>query len=67
MRITTQAPIASSDMWESITSTCSSFWRYYVNQMQYHWHHMTPIKYGCLLIFIGVVGFLLMKSNMKKC
>lgn len=54
-------------MWESITTTCSSFWRYYVDQLQYHWHHMTPIKYGVLLILIGVVGFVMMKSNMKRC
>lgn len=54
-------------MWDSITSTTSYFLRYYKDQLQYHWHHMTPVKYGVLLISIGVIGFLLMKSNMKKC
>lgn len=53
-------------MWNSITTTMNTFWKYYVDLAQYHWVHMTPMKYGYLLLSIGVVGFLLMKSNMKK-
>lgn len=30
------------------------------------WHDMTPEKYAALLIGIGVVGFLLMKSSGRK-
>lgn len=54
-------------MWENITKTTSSFWKYYMDLLQFHWNHMTPVKYGVMLIVIGVVGFLLMKSNLKRC
>ena len=54
-------------MFDTISRTCSSFWRYYVELMKFHWDHMTPIKYGMLLAFIGIVGFLMMKSGLKRC
>jgi hypothetical protein len=30
------------------------------------WNQMTPAQYGGVLISIGVVGYLLMKSSTKK-
>jgi hypothetical protein len=39
---------------------------FYADFFENQWHHMTPAKYGTLLISIGVVGWLLMKSGMKK-
>jgi hypothetical protein len=33
--------------------------RYAINS----WHNMTPSQYGCLLITIAVIGWLLMKSG----
>jgi hypothetical protein len=31
-----------------------------------HWNRMTPIKYGSLLIGIGVFGWVLMKAANKR-
>lgn len=53
-------------MWEMITSTVSSHWTFYVEQVKYQWQHMTPTKYAGLLIFVFVFGWFLLKSNMKK-
>jgi hypothetical protein len=44
----------------------SSFWDYYVALARDHWNHMTPIKYGFLLIFVFACGFLLLRSGIKR-
>ncbi|MCH8828289.1 MAG: hypothetical protein IID45_01795 [Planctomycetes bacterium] len=54
-------------MYESFTSTVSHYWTFYVESLKSQWHNMTPMKYGILLISIGVVGFLSMKSSTKRC
>ncbi|MGE3314075.1 MAG: hypothetical protein AB7O26_03085 [Planctomycetaceae bacterium] len=39
-----------------------SYFAFYHKYLMDHWHHMTPEKYGILLICIGVFGWLLMKN-----
>lgn len=29
------------------------------------WDNMTPLQYGCILIAVAVIGYLLMKSGAK--
>lgn len=53
-------------MWENIRNTVSSHWNYYVNGLYYQWQHMTPMKYGMLLLFIFAAGWVLLKSNLRK-
>lgn len=53
-------------MWESISTTVSEHWTYYCTELAWQWHHMTPAKYGVLLICIFAFGWVLLKSNMRK-
>ena len=53
-------------MWESITTTVNSHWNYYINGLNSQWQHMTPTKYGMLLVFIFVCGWVLLKSNLRR-
>ena len=53
-------------MWESITSTVSKYWNYYVGAVYSEWQHLTPMKYGMLLVFIFLAGWVLKKSNLRK-
>jgi len=53
-------------MWDTITNKVHSYWTYYLTELQYQWHHMTPMKYGMLLIFIFAVGFLLLRSSIQR-
>jgi hypothetical protein len=39
-----------------------SYFHFYNTYLLNHWHHMTPEKYGILLISIGFFGWLLMKN-----
>jgi hypothetical protein len=47
-------------------SSIAAYLRFYSEFLQRQWHHMSPAKYGILLISIGVFGWFLMKSGMKK-
>lgn len=53
-------------MWQEITSTFNSWCAYYASTLKSEWSHMTPTKYGILLIGIFGVGWLMLKSGMKK-
>jgi len=53
-------------MWETVTTTYSSYMDFYRSYLFDHWQHLTPMKYGMLLIGIGVFGWLLMKSGAKQ-
>jgi len=53
-------------MIQEISRTAHSYLLFYQRSLAQQWHDMTPIKYACLLIGIGVVGFLLMKSSQTK-
>ncbi|WP_437223162.1 hypothetical protein SH661x_003100 [Planctomicrobium sp. SH661] len=37
--------------------------RFYTNYFANFWENITPMQYGCLLIFIAICGYLLMKSS----
>lgn len=54
-------------MIEWVTMTAREYSAFYVRYFQSQWSHMTPMKYGVILISIGVFGWLLMKSSIKKC
>jgi hypothetical protein len=49
-------------MIDAITGYFGFYQKYLLN----HWHHMTPEKYGVLLICIGIFGWLLMKNCMRR-
>ncbi len=53
-------------MWNTITETATGYWVFYGQYFQQQWHHMTPMKYGTLLISIGVFGWILMKNGSKR-
>jgi len=48
-----------------ISTTASQYLHFYQRYLAQHWAHMTPEKYGALLITISVVGYLMMKSGQK--
>lgn len=52
-------------MWETITTTYSQYMEFYQQFLRDEWAHMSPMKYGVILISIGVFGWLLMKSGAK--
>lgn len=53
-------------MIDSIWTTMQEYGNFYVRFLQQQWHNMTPMRYGILLISIGVFGFLLMKSGARR-
>lgn len=50
-------------MWDSVTTGINSYLNFYSRFFSEQWRDMSPMKYGLLLISIGVVGFLLMKNG----
>ncbi len=54
-------------MWESVRETYHYYASFYAKYLQTTWSNMTPIKYGILLVAIGLFGWILMKSSVKKC
>ena len=50
-------------IWEGITS----YTNFYGGFLRSQWAHISPLKYGFLLIFVAVFGWILMKSSVKKC
>ncbi len=46
----------------AVIAFVSSYLKFYHTYLLNHWHHMTPEKYGILLISIGFFGWLLMKN-----
>jgi len=53
-------------MIDKLLSKVTYHWDYYVESLQYQWNHMTPMKYGALLIFVFLAGFVLLKSNLRR-
>ena len=53
-------------MFQEAYLTVVRYMSFYGDFFADQWHHMTPAKYGSLLIAIGVVGWLLMKSGIKR-
>lgn len=54
-------------MVEWATSTLQEYMAFYTRYAQMQWSHMSPMRYGILLVGIGIFGWLLMKSSVKKC
>ena len=53
-------------MIENMMLTVSSHWEFYCKFLRHEWSHMTPMKYGVILIGIGLFGWLLMKNATKR-
>jgi len=53
-------------MLHNMSRTVHSYLLFYQRSLLQLWNNMTPVSYGCLLIGICVVGFLLMSSSQKK-
>ena len=54
-------------MLRSIQRFFSYYANYYWDYLVEVWNDMTPMSYGILLVCIGIFGWLLMKSGLKKC
>lgn len=54
-------------MYDSIMSTVNSYMSFYGQFFMQQWNTMTPMKYGSLLLAVGVFGWVLMKSSQKRC
>lgn len=53
-------------MLEYISTTFIAYMAFYSRFLTQQWTHMTPVKYGIMLIGIGVFGWFLMKSGTKR-
>lgn len=53
-------------MFENMMVTVRSYLAFYTTSLAGQWQHMSPSKYGIILIGIGVFGWLLMKSQRRK-
>ncbi len=53
-------------MIQNLVFTCRSYYAFYERYFSEAWNHMTPLKYGTLLICVGAFGWLLMKAANKR-
>jgi hypothetical protein len=53
-------------MLDNAWATARCYYSFYGQFFSSQWAHMTPLKYGTLLIGVGVFGWLLMKSANKR-
>lgn len=53
-------------MIDNIYLTIVRYWDFYCRYFLRQWDDMTPTSYGALLVFIGAVGWLLMKNSVRK-
>lgn len=53
-------------MIETAWNTTNSYMRFYYDYVTGSWDNMGPSGYASVLITIAVVGWLLMKSNLKR-
>lgn len=53
-------------MFDPLVIAMSSYLDFYCRYFTKQWHDMTPTKYGMLLIAIGVIGFIMMKSSNRR-
>jgi hypothetical protein len=47
-------------------TTILEYLRFYRSYAADKWDHLTPMQYGTILISVGVLGWLLMKSAPKR-
>lgn len=52
-------------MIETVSTVVSDYVRDLTNFLGQEWTHMSPEKYGILLLSIGLAGYLLMRSGGK--
>lgn len=52
-------------MLQELNLILNRYWHFYCQYFSDHWQHMTPIKYGVLLMLIGVAGWVLMRKGPK--
>ena len=50
----------------TMIDTVSSFFNYYVASAKDYWNHLTPVKYGFLLVLVFLAGYVLLKSKIRK-
>jgi hypothetical protein len=53
-------------MIDAIATTMNSYWAFYTRFFSDQWTHLSPVKYGTLLIGIGIFGWVLMKAANKR-
>jgi hypothetical protein len=53
-------------MFTNLMVTCRSYYAFYDRYFSDQWHNLNPVKYGMLLIGVGLFGWLLMKSGNKR-
>jgi hypothetical protein len=55
-----------SAMFENLWANIRGYYLFYVQYCSNQWNHMNPIKYGTLLIGVGIFGWILMKTANKR-
>lgn len=58
-----QSPQARID---PMIETISYFLGYYRREVVRFWDHLGPHEYASILIVVGIIGWLAMKSNLKR-
>lgn len=53
-------------MLTNLMVTVRSYYAFYTRFFSDQWYGLNPVKYGVLLIGVGVFGWLLMKSGNKR-
>lgn len=53
-------------MIDTVMQTVNAYLEYYRQFFLSEWNGMSPLKYGSVLIGIGVFGWLLMRSGPKR-
>lgn len=53
-------------MLQNFFAIARGYYAFYGRYFDEQWNHMTPLKYGTLLIAVGAFGWLLMKTANKR-
>lgn len=51
---------------DSVFESVSFYLRYYQKSAIHAWDHMTPMQYGWILIAVAAIGFMFMRSGIKR-
>jgi hypothetical protein len=49
-----------------MTETAYHFWLFYQREVADFWNTLGPREYSTILIIVGVVGWLAMRTNLKR-
>jgi hypothetical protein len=58
--------IAPECAMSNILLTVRTYYAFYCSYFSSQWNHLTPAKYGVLLLGVGAFGWLLMKAGNKR-